>query len=75
MTKDTSFDGVRRFGMRVAGVSWIGIEWRQCEKQCANIDMMGVCRKYQVECLLCGGRFDCDESKDDPSVSILRKAL
>ena len=41
-TKGTSFDSVRRFGIRPVGVNWIDIDRRQYERQSAKLELMEV---------------------------------
>ena len=53
MTRDTSFDSVRRFGIRIVGVEWIGIDKRQYEKQCAKLRQMSVYWEYLFPYLIC----------------------
>lgn len=39
-TKDTSFDSVRRFGIRPVGVNWIDIDKHQYERQSAKLELV-----------------------------------
>lgn len=52
-TKDTSFDSVRRFGIRTVGTKWIEIDKRQYERQCAKLGMMKVYCTYLFPYLVC----------------------
>lgn len=40
-TKDTSFDSVRRFALRIDGASWIDVDKRKYESDCVKLDNAG----------------------------------
>lgn len=52
-TKGTSFDEVRRFGIRVADVNWLGVDRRQYERQCAKLQLANVYWEYLLPYLIC----------------------
>ena len=52
-TKDTSFDNVRRFGIRVANVDWVNVDSRKYENECAKLELVGVFWDYLWPYLVC----------------------
>ena len=52
-TKDTSFDNVRRFGIRVANVDWVNVDSRKYENECAKLELVGVLWDYLWPYLVC----------------------
>ena len=52
-TKDTSFDNVRRFGIRVNNVDWVKIDRRRYEQACAKLEIMEVYWDYLCPYLIC----------------------
>lgn len=52
-TKDTSFDNVRRFGIRVANVDWVNVDSRRYENECAKLELIGVFWDYLWPYLVC----------------------
>ena len=52
-TKDTSFDNVRRFGIRVANVDWVNVDSRKYENECAKLELAGVFWDYLWPYLVC----------------------
>jgi hypothetical protein len=52
-TKDTSFDNVRRFGIRVANVDWVNVDSRRYENECAKSELIGVFWDYLWPYLVC----------------------
>ena len=52
-TRDTSFDSVRRFGIRTVNVNWVAVNRRKYEQDCAKIALMGVYWDYLVPYLIC----------------------
>ena len=52
-TKGTSFDEVRRFGIRATDVKWLPVDRRQYERQCAKLKLANVYWEYLVPYLIC----------------------
>lgn len=51
--KDTQFDGVRRFGTRLANVEWVKIDRRKYEKDCQRLKTMEVYWWFLWDYLVC----------------------
>lgn len=52
-TRDTSFDGVRRFGIRPDKVEWVKVDKSSYEKSCARLEELDVYFKYLYPYLIC----------------------
>lgn len=45
-TKGTSFDSVRRFGIRLTNVEWVPVDRRQYERDCARLEQLKIYLKF-----------------------------
>lgn len=52
-TRNTSFDEVRRFGIRFTNVRWIGIDHRQFEIDCERLEAVDVFWQFLAPYLVC----------------------
>lgn len=52
-TRDTAFDRVRRFGIRVSNVDWVDVDRREYERECEKMELMKVYWDYLVPYLIC----------------------
>ena len=52
-TKDTAFDGVRRFGVRLADVAWVSVDRKRDEEACRKLNRIKTYFDYLHPYLIC----------------------
>ena len=67
-TKGTSFDSVRRFGVRLTNVEWVPVDQRQYEHDCARLEQF----KTYLEFLF---RYCCVEEDEKLAVTLEHQDL